>query len=291
MTTKISWIGLGQMGTPMVSRLLSADIAVTVYNRTSSKAQAVVEKGATQATSVLAAVRANDTIFLMIADYQAALAIFSKEVLAELSGKTIVNMSTISPTQSKDLAKLVAKYNGEYIEAPVSGSVGAATAGSLLILTAGAQEKVTALQPIFNHLGGKTYFYGEMGSGTGAKLVLNALLGIFGEAYSEVLLLAEQFGINRSQILATIGHSGMNSPVFQAKKDMFENQNYPAAFMLKHQSKDLSLATSEMATLKLALPLTSATEKNYRLATEKGLGEQDMASVYFAIEKLAHQVD
>lgn len=158
MTTKISWIGLGQMGTPMVSRLLAADIAVTVYNRTSSKAQAVVKKGATQVTSVLAAVRANDTIFLMIADYQAALAIFSKEVLAELSGKTIVNMSTISPIQSKDLAKLVAKYNGEYIEAPVSGSVGAATAGSLLILTAGAQEKVAALQPIFNHLGGKTYF-------------------------------------------------------------------------------------------------------------------------------------
>lgn len=61
--------------------------------------------------------------------------------------------------------------------------------------------------------------------------------------------------------------------------------------MLKHQSKDLSLATSEMATLKLALPLTSATEKNYRLATENGLGEQDMASVYFAIEKLAHQAD
>ena len=282
---KIGWIGLGQMGTPMVENLLKGSVDVTVYNRSFDKTLPLVEKGAKNTKNVEEIFEQNDIIFFMISNYSAALEILNENVLSKIKGKKIVNMSTISPTESKAVGKLVIENNGKYIEAPVSGSVGAATAGVLLILVGGNEADTKDLYSIFDILGSKTYYFGELGKATGAKLVLNSLLGIFGEAYSEVLLLAQNFGIDTETIVNAISDSRMSSPLFQEKKDMFTNREYPAAFMLKHMTKDLKLSNEEIENRKLSLPLIQNTTKNYSEALEQGYGEQDMAVIFEILSK------
>ena len=282
---KIGWIGLGQLGTPMVENLLKASVDVTVYNRSFDKTLPLVEKGAKNTKNVEEIFEQNDIIFFMISNYSAALEILNENVLSKIKGKKIVNMSTISPTESKAVGKLVIENNGKYIEAPVSGSVGAATAGVLLILAGGNEADTKDLYSIFDILGSKTYYFGELGKATGAKLVLNSLLGIFGEAYSEVLLLAQNFGIDTETIVNAISDSRMSSPLFQEKKDMFTNREYPAAFMLKHMTKDLKLSNEEIENRKLSLPLIQNTTKNYSEALEQGYGEQDMAAIFEILSK------
>ena len=282
---KIGWIGLGQMGTPMVENLLKGSIDVTVYNRSFDKTLPLVEKGAKNTKNVEEIFEQNDIIFFMISNYSAALEILNENVLSKIKGKKIVNMSTISPTESKAVGKLVIENNGKYIEAPVSGSVGAATAGVLLILVGGNKADTEDLYSIFDILGSKTYYFGELGKATGAKLVLNSLLGIFGEAYSEVLLLAQNFGIDTETIVNAISDSRMSSPLFQEKKDMFTNREYPAAFMLKHMTKDLKLSNEEIENRKLSLPLIQNTTKNYSEALEQGYGEEDMAAIFEILSK------
>ena len=282
---KIGWIGLGQMGTPMVENLLKASVDVTVYNRSFDKTLPLVEKGAKNTKNVEEIFEQNDIIFFMISNYNAALEILNENVLSKIKGKKIVNMSTISPTESKAVGKLVIENNWKYIEAPVSGSVGAATAGVLLILAGGNEADTKDLYSIFDILGSKTYYFGELGKATGAKLVLNSLLGIFGEAYSEVLLLAQNFGIDTETIVNAISDSRMSSPLFQEKKDMFTNREYPAAFMLKHMTKDLKLSNEEIENRKLSLPLIQNTTKNYSEALEQGYGEQDMAAIFEILSK------
>ena len=282
---KIGWIGLGQMGTPMVENLLKGSIDVTVYNRSFDKTLPLVEKGAKNTKNVEEIFEQNDIIFFMISNYNAALEILNENVLSKIKGKKIVNMSTISPTESKAVGKLVIENNGKYIEAPVSGSVGAATAGVLLILVGGNKADTEDLYSIFDILGSKTYYFGELGKATGAKLVLNSLLGIFGEAYSEVLLLAQNFGIDTETIVNAISDSRMSSPLFQEKKDMFTNREDPAAFMLKHITKDLKLSNEEIENRKLSLPLIQNTTKNYSEALEQGYGEQDMAAIFEILGK------
>ena len=282
---KIGWIGLGQMGTPMVENLLKGSIDVTVYNRSFDKTLPLVEKGAKNTKNVEEIFEQNDIIFFMISNYNAALEILNENVLSKIKGKKIVNMSTISPTESKAVGKLVIENNWKYIEAPVSGSVGAATAGVLLILAGGNEADTKDLYSIFDILGSKTYYFGELGKATGAKLVLNSLLGIFGEAYSEVLLLAQNFGIDTETIVNAISDSRMSSPLFQEKKDMFTNREYPAAFMLKHMTKDLKLSNEEIENRKLSLPLIQNTTKNYSETLEQGYGEQDMAAIFEILSK------
>ena len=273
------------MGTPMVENLLKGSIDVTVYNRSFDKTLPLVEKGAKNTKNVEEIFEQNDIIFFMISNYNAALEILNENVLSKIKGKKIVNMSTISPTESKAVGKLVIENNWKYIEAPVSGSVGAATAGVLLILVGGNKADTEDLYSIFDILGSKTYYFGELGKATGAKLVLNSLLGIFGEAYSEVLLLAQNFGIDTETIVNAISDSRMSSPLFQEKKDMFTNREYPAAFMLKHMTKDLKLSNEEIENRKLSLPLIQNTTKNYSEALEQGYGEQDMAVIFEILSK------
>ena len=282
---KIGWIGLGQMGTPMVENLLKGSVDVTVYNRSFDKTLPLVEKGAKNTKNVEEIFEQNDIIFFMISNYSVALEVLNENVLSKIKGKKIVNMSTISPTESKTVGKLVIENNGKYIEAPVSGSVGAATAGVLLILVGGNEADTKDLYSIFDILGSKTYYFGELGKATGAKLVLNSLLGIFGEAYSEVLLLAQNFGIDTETIVNAISDSRMSSPLFQEKKDMLTNREYPAAFMLKHMTKDLKLSNEEIENIKLSLPLIEDTTKNYSEALEQGYGEQDMAAIFEILSK------
>ncbi|STZ76652.1 NAD(P)-dependent oxidoreductase [Bergeriella denitrificans] len=280
----IGWIGIGQMGVPMVNRLLDNGIQVGIYNRSPDKTQALEAKGATAYADIPALLEQHDVIFLMVSDYAAVCDILNDDIQKLLSGKTIINMSTIAPSENLAVKALVEAAGGRFAEAPVSGSVAPATNGTLLILFGGDADILAPLQPVFSFLGKQTFHFGDVSKGSGAKLVLNSLLGIFGEAYSEAMLMARQFGIDTDTIIEAVGGSAMDSPMFQTKKSLWAEERFPAAFMLKHASKDLNLACSEMAAAGRTLPALESVAESYREAVAAGFGSDDVSGVY---QKLA----
>ncbi|MGL2909503.1 NAD(P)-dependent oxidoreductase [Helicobacter pylori] len=284
---KIGWIGLGAMGTPMAARLRDANLEVSVYNRTESKAAPLKEKGVSVYTNPIDLAAKVDLVFTMLSDKTAIDAVLMPEFWEQMSKKIVVNMSTIAPLESLSLEKIAQKHQVTYLEVPVSGSVGAAKAGALLILAAGDEEVISKLKPVLAHLGSQIFYLGKIGQGAGAKLSINSLLAQMGVAYSEALLLAKHLGVDAELFLQIIGQSGMNSPLFQAKKGMWLQDSYPAAFSLKLMLKDIRLANNEAGEA-MKLPFLFQAEELYSQAEKSGLGEMDMAAVYHYLEKGEH---
>ncbi|WP_121092237.1 NAD(P)-dependent oxidoreductase [Helicobacter pylori] len=284
---KIGWIGLGAMGTPMAARLHDAGLEVSVYNRTESKVAPLKEKGVAVYTNPIDLAAKVDLIFIMLSDKVAIDAVLVPEFWEQMSEKIVVNMSTIAPLESLALEEIAQKHQVTYLEAPISGSVGAAKAGALLILAAGNEEVITQLKPVLAHLGSQIFYLGKIGQGAGAKLSINSLLAQMGVAYSEALLLAKHLGVDAELFLQIIGQSGMNSPLFQAKKGMWLQDNYPAAFSLKLMLKDIRLANDEAGEA-IELPFLFKVQELYSQAEKSGLGEMDMAAVYHYLEKGEH---
>ncbi|GAA7926336.1 NAD(P)-dependent oxidoreductase [Helicobacter pylori] len=275
------------MGIPMATRLHDANLEVSVYNRTESKATPLKEKGVAVYTSPIDLAAKVDLVFTMLSDKVAIDAVLVPEFWEQMSKKIVVNMSTIAPLESLSLEKIAQKHQVTYLEVPVSGSVGAAKAGALLILAAGDEEVITQLKPVLAHLGSQIFYLGKIGQGAGAKLSINSLLAQMGVAYSEALLLAKHLGVDAESFLQIIGQSGMNSPLFQAKKGMWLQDSYPAAFSLKLMLKDIRLANNEAGEA-IQLPFLSKAQELYSQAEKSGLGEMDMAAVYHYLEKGEH---
>ncbi len=284
--TALGWIGLGHMGTPMAMNLLQAGHRVNAYNRSRDKATTLAESGAAVLGSPREIVEQSDIVFIMLSDSYAIRSVLTQAdgvLEAVTPAKVIVNMSTIAPEDAVAFAKLVSEGGGKYVDAPVSGSVGAAKAGQLVILAGGKKAAIDACQPYFDILGKETIRFGATGTGSSAKLAINLLLGVMGQGIGEAVLLAENSGVDKEKFLELISKSALNSPFFQLKKDMYGGDEFPAAFMVELMSKDLGLVKVEADRQGTALPLAEAADRTYRAAKEHGKAGLDMAAVYLEL--------
>src|SRR5258706_15950883 len=167
-TTKIGWIGLGRMGIPMSQQLIKAGYAVTVYNRSKEKEEALKARGARAASSPAELIKQSDVIVIMVSDDRAIREIFIGDnglTIAPATGKVIVNMSTVSPGISREMAALCKQRNNDYLDAPVSGSVKQAEAGQLVIMAGGDEGIFQKVKTILEGLGTLR----ETGGGAGAR--------------------------------------------------------------------------------------------------------------------------
>ncbi|WP_151697611.1 NAD(P)-dependent oxidoreductase [Weizmannia acidilactici] len=286
---KIGWIGLGHMGSPMAKRILNAKFELFVYNRTQSKTEELASSGATVCTSPQEIAEKADVIVTMLTDNAAVEEVLRAEngILSGLSeGKTVIDMSTVSPDDSVRFAEWVKAKGGHFMDAPVSGSVQPAKEGNLVILVGGEKEQVDVCRPIFDVLGKTVIHFGENGKGSAAKLSINLLLGLIIQGASEALLLGEKLGLKKENIIEMISASACNTPIFQMKKNAFLNETFPAAFMLELMSKDLGLAKAEIEKNAMSLPLAGAVEETYRNAKANGAGKEDVAAVYRELKHL-----
>lgn len=285
----LGWIGLGHMGVPMALRLRRAGHSINVYNRTAEKTAPLVTEGAVKLATPRAVVEQSDIIFIMLADGPAVTAILEQEdglLSGTLSDKLIVNLSTVSPEQSLEYARHVEQAGGTYLEAPVSGSVGVAEAGQLVLLLGGDEKAIAVCRPYFEVLGKESIHFGAHGNGSSAKLAINLLLALVGEGVAETLLLGEQSGLDKDKLLQLIGASGMNTPLFQGKQDMYRQENFPAAFPLRLMAKDLGLITEAATRLTLDLPLAKTAHTHYQQALKDGHGDADMAAIYLSLKNI-----
>ena len=283
MKTKIGWIGLGTMGVPMVKRLLEADYPVTVYNRTKAKESALSEYTVSVALSPAELIRQTELIIIMVSDDQAIRDIFtgSNGLLSSgEKGKILVNMSTVSPEISKEMASLCSEQGNYYLDAPVSGSVKQCETGTLVVMVGGEESVFEQAKHILDHLSKLTIRVGNNGSGNSAKLAVNALLGIMSQGLAEVVLFAQSNGIQSEDLLNIINNSAMGNVYMKIKGEAILENKFQAAFALKHIAKDLRLAKQSG----LNSPLGDTIYKTF-LDAEKEFGEEDIISVIKKLEK------
>lgn len=283
---KTGWIGLGAMGIPMATNLQKAGFDMQVYNRTADKTAILASLGANRYSSPQEVAASSEVIFLMLTNADAIHEVLTQEngLLQGIeSGKVVIDMSTIAPRESRKFAEMIGEKGGRYIDAPVSGSVGAAVASQLVVLAGASFADAALVEKFFNVLGKKTIYFGEIGNGSAAKLVINQLLAITGQGTAEALLFAERAGLDQENVFDMITNSGMNTGLFQTKIEMFRSKNFPSAFMMELMSKDLGLISQEISTLHLDLPLTRKADATYSSAKENGFSKMDMAAVYLEL--------
>ena len=287
MTSKrIGWIGLGNMGVPMVKNLLKAGFEVTVYNRTAAKAAPLQEAGAKLAVSPAALWETADTIITMVADDAALQQIHQGKdgLLAGAaaygpgarSGATVIDMSTVSPATSRDLAAKLAAWGVDYLDAPVAGSVKPAELGQLVIMVGGKKEVYERAAPIFEKLGKAQFYLGQQGSGNNAKLAINTLLAFNMQGLAESVLFASEHGIRPEAMLAIIGESAVANAITKMKTANILQANYQPAFALKHLAKDLRLAQGQG----LHTPAGKVIHDSYQQALVEGWGEKDISAIF-----------
>ncbi|KMZ42587.1 MULTISPECIES: NAD(P)-dependent oxidoreductase [Bacillales] len=274
----IGWIGLGNMGIPMASNLLAAGYDVRVWNRTSGKAAPLVALGAKETATLAELVTQSDVLFTMVSDDEAVKAIYTGSdglLSLPVQGKLAVDMSTISPDTSRFLAEQTKQAGLRFLDAPVSGSVGPAKEGKLVIMVGGEEADYEIAKPMLDKLGKAAFYLGPNGAGTSAKLAINLLLGITVQGVSETLLFARSLGIGTEQMLDIISESAVGTPLIRGKAASILADDYPAAFALKHMAKDLRLANEAG----VSTPLAESVNATYRHALEEGLGELDLMAI------------
>lgn len=283
---KIGWAGLGNMGTPMVTNLVKAGFKVKVYNRTTSRATALQEKlGVQVATSPKHLVEDVDVVITMLTD-DAAL----KEVYEGPEGilsvtlplnMLAIDMSTVSPDTSRQLATLCEAEGIWYMDAPVSGSIKPAEEGQLVIMAGGRSEDFERAKPIFDTLGKAAYLLGGNGAGNYAKLAINTFLGITLQGLSEAVILAKNNGISPAQFLPLISGGPLASAVSNMKSQNIINQDFTPAFPLRLLAKDIRLAKAQG----MDTPAANALAATLQDALAKGFGEADMIAIYQYLEQ------
>lgn len=287
---EVGFIGLGIMGKAMASRLLSHGFRVTVWNRTLSKCDELVEQGASVGETPALVVEKCKYTIAMLSDPAAALSVvFDKDgVLEQISeGKGYIDMSTVDAETSSKISEAVTKKGGSFVEAPVSGSKKPAEDGQLIILAAGDKALYEVMLPVFDVLGKKSFFLGEVGKGAEMKLVVNMIMGSMMNALSEGLCLADKSGLSPQTLLNVLDLGACSNPMFKLKGPAMIDNKYPPAFPLKHQQKDMRLALALGDDHAVSMPVAAASNEAFKKARSHGLGDLDFSAVYEVVKGTA----
>ena len=279
---KYGFIGTGLMGNAMALNLLQAGHELTVYNRTADKCNNLVAAGAQQVGSPLEVVAAADISFCMVADPQAAMAVcFSPYGVIQgiTPGKGYVDMSTVDPETAQKIGISVQARGGEYLEAPVSGSLQPAKDGQLVIMAAGDKSLWDQVQAAFDAMGKKSLFLGEIGAASSMKLAVNMMMGSMMAVFGEALTLAQACNLSSEQLLEVISAGAVACPMFQGKGQAIIKENFAPNFPLKHLQKDLRLAVQLGDEKQVPLAAVATANEMFKRACQQQLGEQDMCAL------------
>lgn len=286
--TSVGYLGMGIMGSAMAGRLLDAGFPTTVWNRSKDKCEPLAAKGAKVADTPKAAIESCDIVFACTSDPASARAVVFGEggVLAGMGpGKKYVDMSTVDEDTSKEIGAAIVAKGGIFLEAPVSGSKGPALQGQLVILTAGSPSLKEEAQPMFDVMGKRTFFLGEVGCGARMKIVINMVMGINMVALCEGLAVGTKSGLNGADILEVIKEGAIASPMYGLKGPLMMSGNYATAFPLKHEQKDMRLAVGLGDQVAQPLPVAAAANEAFKAAMASGKGDDDFSAVFEAVKK------
>ena len=286
----LGFVGLGVMGSRMVKRLLDAGHTVTGYNRTQSKAQWLIDAGMKWGGTPRAVAQAADVTLSMVTNTAAlhAVADGPDGVLAGLSaGKVYVDMSTVSPAASRELAARVAAKGAAMLDAPVSGSVITLEEGKLSLMVGGEAAAFERVKPILLSIGPKVTHVGGNGLAVSMKIATNLSLAVQMLAFSEGVLLAEKSGIKREVAVEVLLNSVIASPMVKYRGPFVLRMPDEAWFDVDMMQKDMMLALEMGRQLDVPLPTTAATNEFLTAARGMGWAEQDFAVIFEVLAKMS----
>jgi len=285
----LGFVGLGVMGSRMVQRLLAAGHAVTGYNRTKAKARTLLDAGMKWADTPRLAAQAGDFVFTMVANTEALHAVTGGPdgILAGLSpGKLYIDMSTVSPVATRELAAQVAAQDAQMLDAPVSGSVITLEEGKLSIMVGGERTAFENAVPILEVIGPKVTYVGGSGLAVSMKIATNLSLAVQMLAFSEGVLLAEKSGIARETAVEVLLNSVIASPMVKYRGPFVLKMPDEAWFDVNMMQKDLLLALEMGRKLDVPLPTTAVTNELLTAARGMGLGKKDFAALFEALARM-----
>ncbi len=287
---RLGFIGLGVMGSRVARRLLDAGHSVSGYNRTASKAQWLADAGMTLLASPRAVAQASDVTFTMVTNTAALRSVTEGPdgILAGLrAGNTYVDMSTVSPAFSKDLATRVEQKGAQMLDAPVSGSVVTLEEGKLTFMVGGDAAVFERVLPILLDVGAKATHVGGNGLAVSMKVATNLSLAVQMLAFSEGVLLAEKSGIKREVAVEVLLNSVIASPMVKYRGPFVLQMPGEAWFDCNMMQKDMTLALELGRELNVPLPTTATTNEFLTAARGLGLDGQDFAVVFDVLARLS----
>jgi 3-hydroxyisobutyrate dehydrogenase-like beta-hydroxyacid dehydrogenase len=286
----LGYVGLGVMGGQMAARLLTKGHTVTGFNRTKSKAQWLIDKGMKWVDSPRSVAQTADTTFVMVTNSAALEAVANGPdgLLSGLgAGKVIVDMSTVSPAVSRNLAAKVREKGADMIDAPVSGSVITLQQGKLSVMVGGKAATFDRVKPLLDDLGPKVTHVGDNGLALSMKIATNLSLMAQMLSFSESVLLAEKSGIAREVAVDVLTHSVIASPMVQYRGPFVLNMPEEAWFDVDMMQKDMQLALEMGRQLDVPLPTTAIGNEMLTAARGMGLAKRDFATVFDVLARMA----
>jgi len=286
---KITLIGTGLMGRPMTVRLLQAGHEVTVFNRTKEKAWPLAALGAKVADSAQEAIKASPVTVLMVADAPACEAVlFPSGSAFDLKNRTIIQMGTISPQQSLDLAQRVARAGGAYLEAPVLGSIAEAEKGELVVLVGATEEQFQQYFSLLRCFSPEPVYVGPVGQAAAFKLALNQLIASLTACFAFSLGIIKKRGVPREKFMEVLRRTSLYAYHFDKKLNRMWQADYAQpTFPLRLLYKDVSLMIEEAESLGLETAGLAGMQRIIKKAMDLGWGEKDYTAIASAIiEKL-----
>ncbi len=286
----LGFVGLGAMGGRITRRLLAAGHTVTGYNRTKAKAQWLLDAGMRWGDSPRAVAAAADVVFTMVTNTNALHTVFdgSDGILAGLdANKVFVDMSTVNPAASRDLASRVAAKGAHMLDVPVSGSVLTLEQGNLSLMVGGDESVFAQVKPVLLAIGPKVNYVGKNGQAALMKIAINLNLQVQLVAFCEGLFLAVKGGVPVETALEVMLNSAIASPSLKYRTQFILNMPEEAWFNVNMMQKDMLLAEELGRELDVALPTTALTNQLLTAARAMGLAEQDFAIVYKVLAQMS----
>ncbi len=287
----VALIGTGLMGRPMAERLLAAGYHLSVFNRTRERAEPLESLGAQIAGTAAEAIDTAHCVVLMLADAKAIQGmILESNPRPELSSRTVIQMGTISPHESIDFYREVRQQDGDYLEAPVLGSIPEATTGNLLVMVGGSGLQFDRWSKLLQCFGPSPLLIGEVGKASALKLAMNQLIASLTAGFALSLGLIKKYEIEVDLFMKILRQSALYAPTFDKKLERMLNQKYSNPnFSGKHLYKDVALFHRAAQTVGLESIGIEAIRRLLEITLERGYADSDYSALFETINPVQHQ--
>ena len=286
---RIGFIGLGTMGAPMAANLAKAGWSLVVWNRTAAKTQPLLRLGAKAQKSPAHVAAETDVVITMVSTPQDVeqVALGPDGVMDGLrAGSVLIDMSTVLPATSRKLAGAATTKQAEFLDAPVVGSKGPATDGSLVILVGGLPQTLARCLPILKAMGKTVIHAGNVGMGSALKLTTNLMLGHLMAGFAEAVSFARRAGLDAQLLLQVLEASTFPSPWYRSKGAGLLKGDFSPHFALKLMRKDFELMKLVGEDTGASLPVTEAIRQLFAQADTAGKGDLDYSAIYAQLESI-----
>jgi 2-hydroxy-3-oxopropionate reductase len=291
--SNVGFIGLGVMGKPMAGHLMSAGHKLFLYTP-SGPAQALLDQGGIPCGSCKEVAAQSDIVIIMVPDTpQVEAVLFEPDgVAAGLKpGSIVVDMSSISPLETKRFAARIEELGCQYLDAPVSGGDVGAKAATLTIMVGGPQAAFEKVKPLFEAMGKNITLVGGNGDGQTTKIANQIIVALTIEAVSEALLFASKAGADIAKVRKALMGGFANSRILEVHGERMINRKFEPGFRIALHQKDLNLALSGAKELQLSLPNTSTCQQLFNACAAQGGAGWDHSAMLKALELLAgHEI-